>query len=240
MSKKALVFDIWGNYAYFRKGFTATSTLSYPFPSRTTIAGLVSGILGLERDSYYDLFNKENSEVSLRILNPIKKFRMNLNYINTKEGFILSDINENRGKRTQTPVEFLKDVKYRIYLSLSNNDIMDDLFELLNSHKAVYTPCLGISECIANFKIVGDDFLPIEKKSIGENETVFIDSVVPSESKIIIESKKKYGLIKSPGFFNHERIVNSYNEYYYEENGKSIKLSNVDYVKIGKDNVIFF
>ena len=60
MNEKLLAFDIWGEYGYFRRGYTTTSTVSYPFPSRTTIAGLVSSILGLERDSYYDIFSKEN------------------------------------------------------------------------------------------------------------------------------------------------------------------------------------
>ena len=34
---------------------------------------------------------------------------------------------------------------------------MDDLFELLYNHQSIYTPYLGISECIANFQLVGDD-----------------------------------------------------------------------------------
>lgn len=239
MSKKALVFDIWGNHAYFRKGFTATSTLSYPFPSRTTIAGLISGIIGFPRDSYYELFNESNSRVSLRILNPIKKFRMNLNYINTKEGFLLSDI-KSQGKRTQVQAEFLKDVKYRVYLSLDDNKIMNDLLELLSNHKSVYTPCLGVSECFANFKLIGDGFSIIEKITSDVNDIVLIDSVVPIDTKIIIEPGKKYGMIKSPGFMNDDRVVTSYIEYYYEENGNPIKISNADYFKIGEDNVIFF
>jgi len=234
--EKAIVFDIWANHAYFRKGFTATSTLSYPFPSRTTIAGLVAGILGLERDSYYDLFSKDSSKISLRILNPIKKFRINLNYINTKEGFLLSDIK--KGKRTQVQAEFLKDVKYRIYLSLKDAEIMNQLFDLISNHKSVYTPALGISECLANFSLVGDDFFNIaELEGIDSAE---INSVVPENSEIIIESGKKYGIIKSPGFMNNERVVTDYLEYYYEENGKTIKIANSNYSKIGDDNVIFF
>ena len=93
MNKKLIAFDIWGDYGYFRRGYTSTSTITYPFPSRTTIAGLISGILGLEKDSYHDIFSENNSKLGLRILNPIKKININLNYINTKEGFLLSDIN---------------------------------------------------------------------------------------------------------------------------------------------------
>jgi len=236
MFKKALVFDIWGDYAYFRKGFTATSTLTYPFPSRTTISGLIAAILGYQKDSYYDLFDKDKSKISIRILNPLKKTRLNLNYINTKEGYILSDI-KSAGKRVQVPAEFLKDVKYRIYVSLDDNEIMDDLFELLNNHKSIYTPYLGISECLANFKLVEDDFLNIENKS---NENVNIHSVVLQNNKIIIEKGKKYGIIKSPGFMDESRKVDYYLKYYYEENGKPIKIANADYSKIGDDNVILY
>lgn len=237
MSLKVLAFDIWGDYAYFRRGYTATSTISYSFPSRTTIAGLVAGILGYDRDSYYELFDSKNSKLGINILNPIKKIRLNLNYINTKEGFLLSDI-KGQGKRTQVQAEFLKDVKYRIYVSLSDENIMDELYSLLNEHKSIYTPCLGISECLANFKLVGNDFFNVEKQ-IGEN--INIDSVVLKDNhNLIIEPNKKYGSVKSPGFFNSERVVSSYLEYYYEENGKSIKLNKGEYYSIDGDNIVLF
>ena len=152
---KLLAFDIWGDYGYFRRGYTSTSTITFPFPSRTTISGLIAGILGLEKDSYHDIFNEDHSKIGLRILNPIKKININLNYINTKEGFLLSDIKSN--PRVQVQAEFLKDVKYRIYISLDNANLMEELFSNLNEHKSVYTPYLGISECIANFKLAYKD-----------------------------------------------------------------------------------
>lgn len=238
MKEKLLAFDIWGEYAYFRRGYTTTSTVSYPFPSRTTIAGLVSSFLGLPRDSYYDLFNKENSKIGVNILNPIKKARFNLNYINTKVGFHLYDINPKQGLRTQVQAEFLKDPRFRIYISLKDSIMMDKLLELLSNHKSIYTPYLGISECLANYELVGDNFLEINKKH-GEN--VNIDSVILKEDvNIIIESNKKYGLIKTPGFMNQDRSVNEYMEHYYEEKGESIKIAKGEYYRIGDDNVILF
>ena len=239
MSEKLLAFDIWGDYAYFRRGYTTTSTVSFPVPSRTTISGLISSILGFERDSYYDLFNEHNSKIGINILNPIKKARLNLNYINTKEGFYLHDINPDRyGLRTQVQAEFLKDPKFRIYVSLKNNQVMEELFELLYNHQSIYTPYLGISECLANFQLVSDDFFNLEK-SHGEN--VLIDSVLlKNQSKIIIEPGKKYGVIKSPGFMNSDRVVTRYLEHYFEEKGNSIKISEGEYYKIGGDNVILF
>ena len=238
MSEKLLAFDIWGDYAYFRRGYTATSTLSFPFPSRTTVSGLISSILGIKRDSYYDIFNAQNSKIGINILNPIKKVRFNLNYINTKLGYHLWDIKDQDSLRTQVRVEFLKDPKYRIYVSLNDNKLMDDLFELLYNHQSIYTPYLGISECIANFQLVGDDFFNVNKE-MGEN--IQIDSILlKNESKIIIEPNKKYGLIKSPGFMSSERVVTQYLEHYFEEKGNSIKISEGEYYRVGEDNVILF
>jgi len=237
MIDKVVVFDIWGDYGYFRRGYTTTSTISYPFPSRTTLAGIVSGILGYDRDSYYDLFGPKNSAFALQIINPIKKMRINLNLIDTKTGFILSD---NKGQRTQLPAEFLKDVKYRVCLWLDDDSIMDELFTYLSNHKSVYTPYLGISECLANIKLVKNSFIEPEEL-LATKEDVKVHSIVPTEkAKIKIEPGKKYGAVKSPSFINAERIVKEFQEFYYEENGDTMLIVDGRYHSIGDMNVIFF
>lgn len=233
---KLLAFDIWGDYAYFRRGYTSTSTITFPFPSRTTISGLIAGILGLEKDSYHDIFNEDNSKLGLRILNPIKKININLNYINTKEGFLLSDIKSN--PRVQVQAEFLKDVKYRIYVSLNDNILMEKLYSNLNEHKSIFTPCLGISECIADFSLVYDELFDL---NIINEDNVDINSVVlKSTGDLLIEPRKKYGVVKSPGFMNSDRIVSKFLEYYYEENGNPIKLKNCDFYSIGDEKIVLF
>lgn len=233
---KLVVFDIWGDYGYFRRGYTSTSTITFPFPPRTTISGLIAGILGLEKDSYHEIFSEKNSKVGLRILNPLKKINMNLNYINTKEDLILSNIKSN--PRVQVQAEFLKNVKYRIYVSLDDNKLLEELFSNLNEHKSVFTPCLGISECIANFKLAYDNLLDLKLLN-GDN--VDINSVVlKNNSDLIIESGKKYGIVKSPGFMDSERIVLKFLEFYYEENGNPIKLKNSDYYQIGDEKIVLF
>lgn len=234
--KKLIAFDIWGDYGYFRRGYTSTSTITYPFPSRTTIAGLISGIVGLEKDSYHDFFNENNSKIGLRILNPIKKMNINLNYINTKEGFLLSDIKTN--PRVQVQAEFLKDVKYRIYVSLDDNNLMEELYSNLSEHKSVFTPCLGISECIANFELAYDDMLDL---NMATGTNVEINSIIlKNTSDIIIEPRKKYGVVKSPGFMNSKRIVSKFLEYYYEENGNAIKIKNGDFYPVGDEKIALY
>ncbi|WP_304125727.1 type I-B CRISPR-associated protein Cas5b [Methanosphaera cuniculi] len=234
---KIVSFDIWSDYAYFRRGYTTTSTISYPFPSRTTIAGIIAGILGYPRDSYYNLFQENNSKIGLKIINPIKNTRINLNYINTKLGMNLSDIEAN-GKRTQIPAEFIKDAKYRIYVSLNDEDVMNQLYYALHEHKSVYTPYMGISECLANFKLVEDKIHQVQPQI---QENININSVVPKNSgNIQIEKGKHYGIVKSPAFFNENRSVSSFLEFFYETKGNSIKLDSCEYYQIGEDNVIMY
>ncbi|MEM3334056.1 MAG: CRISPR-associated protein Cas5, partial [Thermoplasmata archaeon] len=108
---KVLVFDIWGDYAHFRKIETTTSPLTYFIPTRTALSGIISAILGLERDSYYELFFPENAQLAVRVLKSLKKVRININLIKTDEGFYLWDIRNN--PRSPTPFEFVKDPNYR-------------------------------------------------------------------------------------------------------------------------------
>lgn len=237
MIDRTIVFDLWGDYGYFRRGYTTTSTLSYPFPSRTTLAGIVSGILGYDRDSYYDVFGPKNSAFALQIINPIQKMRINLNLIDTKTGFILSD---NKGQRTQLPAEFLKDVKYRIWLWLDDDSVMQDFFALLSNHKSVYTPYLGISECLANMCLAKENFIEPNEISVS-GEYLRVNSIVPTEkAKIRIEPGKKYGSIKSPAFMNSERVVERFQEFYYEENGADMLIADGKCHSVGDKNVIFF
>ena len=171
---RVLVFDVRGDYAHFRRGYTTTSPLTFPFPSRTTLAGLISAILGLPRDSYYKLFGKDNSAFALQILNPIRKIKITQNLIDTKTGFYLWD---NKGQRTQIPFEFIKKPKYRLYVWLEGEKF-EDLINLIRGHNSVYTPYLGISECIANFEIFGEGVFEVEKKRVDGGEGVEIYSII--------------------------------------------------------------
>ena len=49
---KILIFDIKGPMAHFRKFYTNSSSLSYLFPPRTVVAGIIAGILGLPSERF--------------------------------------------------------------------------------------------------------------------------------------------------------------------------------------------
>jgi CRISPR-associated protein Cas5h len=71
-----LVFDVWGEYAHFRKYYTTTSPLTFSIPPRTAICGLIAGIIGIDKDAYLRDFTKEKADIAVRILAPVKKVRV--------------------------------------------------------------------------------------------------------------------------------------------------------------------
>ncbi len=237
---KVLTFTLWGDWAHYRRVYTTTSSLTYPFPTRTALSGLIAGILGLERDTYHEIFSKETSAFALNILNPVKTLQINFNLIRTKLGFILRDIKE-EGKRSQIPIEFIKEPKWKIYIWLEDKSHYQVLKRHLREHTSIYTPCLGLSELIANYHYEGEKTVS-HPYIVKKGETAQIDAIVKktSETSIKVEKGKKYGHVKVPGFMNSERIVTKYLELFYEQQGKPITISRGVYYRIGKENVIFF
>ena len=124
--REILIFDISSEYGHFRKYNTTTSPLTYSIPTRTAIAGILGAILGMEReiaDGVYpdgavpvqEFFSKANCDIAIQILNPVKKENVAVNLINTKISFY--DLS--KAKRTQIEFELVKDVKYRIFFTLT-------------------------------------------------------------------------------------------------------------------------
>ena len=233
MIEKVLVFDIWGDYGHFRKVETTTSSLTYSIPTGTSLLGLVSAIVGLKRDSYYDLFSLDNTKYAIRILNPIKKVGMNLSLIDTKKGMYLWDIKKN--PRTLIPFEFLKEPRYRIYFWTKHLEIYQKLKGFLEKHQSFYTPYLGISELIANFEFIGE--LDDIEKCCGDED---IHTVIRKDkAKFIVERGKRYGLERIPLFMDSNRVVKEYADIILELNGKTLKVSDSEFYRIGSENVIF-
>ena len=232
---KVLAFDVWGDYAHFRRIETTTSPLTYPIPTGTSLLGLVSAIIGLERDSYYERFSPENVKFAIRILNPIKKTRINLNLIDTKRGFFLWDIKKN--PRTLIPFEFLKQPKYRIYFWTTHKDLYQKLKKYLENHQSFYTPYLGISELIANFEYVNE--FDIEEVQKVEEKKEIHTVIRKDKVKFAVEEEKRYGLERIPLYMDKNRVVKEYADVLFEVNARPLTIIDGEYHKIGNENVVF-
>lgn len=219
-----LVFDVWSEYAHFRKYYTTTSPLTFSIPSRTAVCGLIAGIIGLGKDEYLNHFVKEKANIAVGILAPVKKVRIAENLIDTKRAAMMSRIKT----RTQIRFEFLKDAKFRIYFHHTDPEVYGKVLDFLINHKCVYTPCLGLSENIANFSFVGE----MKCEEVNNLDIVKIDSAIsiPNNSQIEIDFEEggEYFYETLPIEMRADRSVCEYSKVVFERNGAQVA------AKVGK------
>jgi len=234
---RVVAFDVWGDYAHFKRNYTTTSPLSFPAPPKTTVLGLIAAIIGLEREEYPDVL--KGCEVGIRLLKPIKRARLMLSLVGTKsEHLVSSPLVGYFKKHILIGYEFIKDPHYRIYLR-ADDWVLDTLKEQLIAHKCVYTPYLGLSELICNFGYVGC----WECDEIKPTEHVPIDSIVPIESSTRTYVDKRSIRLRTGGVYSvsdsmplsmgKDREVAEYIRVLVEESGGSIEARPNACVEVG-------
>jgi CRISPR-associated protein Cas5h len=218
---KVVVFDVWGDYAHFRKFFTTTSPLTFPFPPPTAVRGLIGAILGIDKTLYLQELSHEVSKVSVELLSPAKKTRIGLNLLDTKDGHWLRK-GPRETPRTQIRFEFVKDPRYRIYFWHEDTRLLKELRNRLSTHESFYTPYLGISECLADFKFVVSKRASLIKGKVPV-KTAFKLSDLTSRLKLIeglAIMKERMPLEMAP-----DRKVTKLDNVIYESSGKSLNVA---------------
>lgn len=214
---RVIAFEIWGDYAHFRKHYTTSSPLTHSIPPPSALRGLVGAMMGLSRKKYPELLSPDLSKLGVRLLSPVKKMRIPMNYIDTKDGAWLTKPPKGR-LHTQVRVEFLKDPHFEIFFSHKYSDFMDKFVHRLKEHQSVYTPYLGITECIGNFKFHWDSEVD-EYKGISEVVSVFrVESLKEFKLKGAMNILKE----RIPIFINSERIREKGDEIIFNPKGKPI------------------
>lgn len=240
---KVIIFDIWSNYAYFRKPYTTTTALTYSFIPRSTIEGLVGAILGIDR---YDIYNELiDSKIGLRILSDVKKIPFSTIHTHSDFWSIMGkhvmdkiiNMKQDFPTRTRINLELLVNPKYRIYFSDKKYNL--ELETKLKNHQTVYTPYLGTSTMIANFEYIKTFDFYTHKNN---QEFIEISSIVPYINKVptlIIEKDKIYAIEQNiPAKINEDRdLISSYSAVYNPTNGK-IKVKDIEYQSINYTNIV--
>jgi len=142
---RVLVFEVFGKLGHFRRFYTTSSSLTYPFPTPTAIRGLIGAIVGYGKDEYLE--KTRGLALTVQILNPISTIVMSANYTNTKK-------DNKKDPRTQAILHLLKDPKFRIFV-LGEGETFEKLKEHLENREFVYTPVLGTSEHLAEIEYLG-------------------------------------------------------------------------------------
>jgi CRISPR-associated protein Cas5h len=230
-----LCFELFGDYAQFRKFFTNMSPLSFSIPSRTVLTGILGAILGIDKSVNPETFTSDNSFIALRLMNPVKKTKIAHNYLKTSGSMKeMYDFKEHK----PTNVEFLKDVRYRLYFAHSDDKLYRKLKSLLEAHQSIYTISLGISGCLAGYEYLGEHTL----RGMPPGDELELNSAVPFDSidEIIFSDSVNLQKIVIPAVMKNDREVVSYEEVLFEQNGASFKaiMKDTSYRVEGLEDII--
>lgn len=232
--KKILVFDIWGEYAHFKKPYTTTSPITYSIPSRTSITGMLGAILGLPKNKNNILLSYDRAHIGVGIQNPIKKVMIAQNLIDTKKAKKMARING----RTQIRFEYVRNPKYRLYVQLEDEELHEALKGMLKAHQTVYTLSLGLSENLANFGYLGEYEYSVQKGEAQLKSAVNLEKIQRENIKLI--SGKEYFVDRFALEMTEEREVTRYGDILFERNGGSVDVKDTDYFALGNgENIVF-
>ena len=221
--RKVVIFEIRGPAAHFRKFYTNSSSLSYAFPPRTTLAGIVAAVLGLPKDSYYSLLTGKEAHYALRLMTPVRKIMQTVKFVRTKT---IKEVNGSGGP-TMIPTEIILPVRgrelfYRVYFYHDDPDFQEELAKqlALGPKFPVY---LGRSEFLAKINFLG--VFPGTAL-----ETNFVDTVVNlqllNDEELLFSTPAgedlRYLKEKMPFSFNPDRSIASTASVVYEIGGKKV------------------
>jgi len=232
-----VVFDIWADYAQFKKPFTTMSPQTFSIPTGTAIVGMISAIVGLDKDEYWQYFPEDSYKLAFGVRDVIKKVVIPINTLKTTslKHFYRFEAHK------QTTMEFIKDGKFRIWFAWDNIEKFQQLIENLKNHESHYTISLGLAWNLADFEYIGlfeskpfdvnGEFLEVHsiipKKFIGENEQIDFENRKIFVCNIPVRMKS-----------DNSRIVEQYDEYLFDSDGKPIRAIVNGIIEVGGDHII--
>jgi len=232
---KILAFDLWGDYAHFRKHYTTTSPLTFSIPPRTTLCGLLAAIIGLDKTEYLHYFSDKEASIAVQLLDDVKKITLAENLIDTKKaGKMMNRIKQ----RTQIRFELLKDPKYRIFVHHQDESIYLKLKEMLKAHKTVYTPCLGLSELLANFQYI-KEYRAEKAETDSEMEIL---TALPKKNLIELSFQDGYEYLSEtmPRNMLPDRTVTEYMPVIFERKHNALKARVNQFIRLENNEAITF
>ena len=207
--ERVVVFDLTGFMAHFRKYYTNTSALTYGFPPRTALMGIIAAMVGWERDSYYETLDRGRFGIGIKV--PTRRLIQTVNYLRTKKEDLLELRRLGRVPGTQTPLEFLlpaaehRSLRFRVFFSHPDATLLEEVAGRLRRGRTYYPLYLGLTECPASAVWVGE--VPA-----GSWEVVPPGSAVSLTTVINVELVEELllGAGGSPGRLVRERVPHSF------------------------------
>lgn len=198
-------FKLWSRFGAFRDPLTITQNLSFPIPPKTTVGGMLAGILGLDYREYFGDPGYFGFRYSLVLTKPVRKKSFAQNYVadytkksEKKSRLVAAGAGGNAsatardrcireftaGFRSPKPIfrELLMSPEYLVFIRDFKYE--KRIVPLLKAHETGFALYMGNSEFPANYEFM--------ETSHEERASDTLDSFTANATEILFEEKKKY------------------------------------------------
>jgi CRISPR-associated protein Cas5h len=203
-------FRYSSKYGHFRKPYSNVSSLSYPFPPRTAIAGLLGSILGIPKEKVATYFNADNLKVAVIIEGEIRTVTHLTNLRQDCSGRVHYSIKHPEkdwnpaeetihdwNKVARVPRELLRKPSYIIYTSINHD--MQELASRIKNERYFYTPSMGLSEFFARLEFISEGLaMPLNPGEYDISTVIPKDDCSLSLSRLNIEKEHQLQEVKAP------------------------------------------
>ena len=242
-----LSFELRGEWGHFRRVEGNIVKQTYRIIPRTTVAGLVAAMLGLDRDSYYEAFGPSVSAVAVEPTAELRTMNVPQNTLSTAKehmttmpshGHVRISMPDPTELRQQHNYEMLVDPAYRIDLRLTDNDLRGRLRDRLKDGTSYYPPSLGLSEHLAEVTYLGEfDVTPRPR------ETTQVDSaVVEAVDSVELEPNMEVKVERSPAFMTADedgRTTRAFQSLAYATGAEPLRVHDVETHEVDGRRVMF-
>lgn len=227
---KAVIFELKGSIAHFRRPDTTATHLTYPFITPTAAKGIVGAILGIE-----DFIT--NDKIGIQLLSPVHTVSQQMSMLGKDAGNTFN---------RPTTIELIVNPHYKIYYV--GEEYSDQLYDYLKNNHAVYPVYLGSAYALSK-PLFREAYQGTEIRECNSPQ-IATKSIIPTSIIQELHLQDGHYYSRAGGFmykYKGQRIFEESINFLYEKEGKSISFSPVEninkemnIVTIGEENVCLF
>lgn len=246
-SAECLSFELRGQWGHFRRVEGNIVKQTYRIPPRTTIAGIIAAILGLDRDSYYDAFASERSGIAVQPIEELRTMNLPQNTLSTAKedmktvpsrGHARISMPDSTELRQQHNYEVLVDPAYRIDVQLDDSELFGELRTRLEEGTSHYPPSLGLSEHLAEVEYLGT----FDVESCEAEDTDIDSVVVEAVDDVELAPGNPIRVERSPGFMAADedgRTTTKFLSVAYSPDAEPVRVHDVETSRVDGRRVMF-
>jgi CRISPR-associated protein Cas5h len=237
---RVICFRYSGKYGHFLRAEANANGITYPFPPRTVLLGLIGAVLGLEKDE--PQVRLAEAKIAIGGMPP-QRFWHKTN-VRKDPPAPLPYVVKARDKGTSSeqrnfrfPQEWLWKPDYRVWAALPSDD-HTQLLARLREQRWYYTPTLGLAFLFAHLEFIAE--VEAERLPEGSYSVATLTPHDGNELDTTAAATENLGLVslRMPAVATADRVF-THKAYWFEHKGRPFPVRTCDAWLCKTDRVVF-